>query len=132
MTAPPYYFETVLVSYAHIVLDPDPRPAAGTITFHLLYPGSRDPLMPAYDVAVTARPFHGYLGSDGVMRRDSTTGQQGVPILACDNGLGVDSLHYRAEFALTDEFGTEIPRRPIEFQVGLADIDLNTHPYTQL
>lgn len=123
MTQPEeFVFNTIVARFSAVtVRGGDTYSAAGTVRFDLLKPHR----LSTDGVEVTVESEVGFIGEDGIMRRDNRSGEEGVLLLCADDEFRVDRLTYRATFDLTDGAGRgQILRPPLTFTVTNEDVDL--------
>lgn len=122
MTQPEdFVFDTITCFYSAVTVGVDgTMPAAGTVVFELIAPRH----LSVDGIEVTLEPVIGYIGEDGTMRRESRSGEEGVPLVTSTE-FGDIPFTYRATFNLTDGTGrAQLNRPPKKFQVIDDDVDL--------
>ncbi|MEX7470194.1 hypothetical protein AB4Z39_10825 [Mycobacterium adipatum] len=122
MTQPEdFVFDTIVCRYSAVTVGVSgTMPAAGTVLFELISPRH----LAVDGVEVTVEPVVGYISEDGTMRRESRSGEEGVPLLTSTE-FGDTPFTYRATFNLTDGTGrAQLNKSPKKFRVTDEDVDL--------
>lgn len=116
-----YTFATIVARFSAVtVRSGSTYPAAGTVRFELISPRH----LSIDGIEVTVEPVIGYISEDGTMRRESRSGEEGVPLLTSTE-FGDTPFTYRATFNLTDGTGrAQLNKSPKKFRVTDEDVDL--------